>query len=135
MTLRQYLTVMTLATLMCWTALVLVILNVDPFQANWLSLIFFYLSLFSSLLGTLALLFFLLFQFFRQSPTAMFRQVTKSFRFGCFASAALTALAYLLGRGWLQWWNAVVFLAALLSFVIFMFFHRRTGTASNSSLL
>jgi len=135
MTLRQYLTVMLLATLMCWAAFILVIVNVDPFQANWLSLTFFYISLFSALLGTLALLFFLLFLFVQPRPTLMFRQVARSFHFGFFAAVALTALVYFLGRGWLRPWNTVIFLAALLSFVIFLIFHRRSAASTNSPLL
>lgn len=130
MTLRQYLAVMTLSTLMCWAALAMVIINVDPFQANWLSLGFFYLSLFLSLSGSFALLFFWLLHLTRRGITPLFRRVAQSFRLGLLLALSLTALIYFLGRGWLQVWNTVVFLAAMVSFLIFLLFHRRAGAAS-----
>lgn len=139
MTLRQYLAVMTISTLMCWAALVIVIINVDPFQANWLSFGFFYLSLFLSLSGTFALLFFWLFYLARREMTPLFRRVARSFRSGLLAALSLTGLVYFLGRGWLQVWNMVIFLAALVSLIIFLLFQRRARTASgltdNSNLI
>ena len=131
MTLRQYLTVMALATLLCWVALALVVMNVDPFVANWLSLSFFYLSIFFAFFGTFSLLFFLLFHLFSQGITPMFRQVVKSFQIGFLVTAALTTLIYLWGRGWLEVWNTIIFFAAFVSFIVFLWFQRRARTINN----
>ena len=46
MTLRQFISIMIFATVFCWSAWVLVIFNIDPFQASISEFVFFYLSLF-----------------------------------------------------------------------------------------
>ena len=125
MTLRQYLAIMTFATLLCWTALGFVVLNVDPFTANNLSIVFFYISAFFSLLGTISLLTFGLYGLFSRSPLPMFRHVQRSFRDGLILSAILTFVLYLQGKSLLNFWNFGILIIALVCLAIFFIFDRK----------
>lgn len=125
MTLKQYVAIMTLATVLCWTAFGFVLVNVDPFEANWVSFIFFYASVFLALLGTLSLLLFGIHRLFKGDLTPLFRSVEKSFRAAALLSAVLTMLLYFQASSWLRVWNVVVLGAALILYWTFALFYRR----------
>ncbi len=121
MTLRQYLTVMAVATIMCWISWIVVILNIDPFTSAALGFIFFYTSLFLSLIGTISLMSFFLYSRFSSQQLPMFRYVKKSFSNALFFSVVTISLLYLQAAGLLHFWNFTVFLlvvALVISFSI-----------------
>lgn len=119
MTLKQYLIIMLLATVFCWVAWWFVITNVDPFQADVMGFIFFYASLFCSLVGTVSILSFLFRSFFFRSGEPMFRYVKRSFRDALFIAIFLILSLYFQSRNYLHWWNAGVLAAAFLLYIIF----------------
>lgn len=119
MTLKQYLVIMFLATIFCWVAWWFVITNVDPFQADVLGFIFFYSSLFCSLVGTVSILSFLSRKIFSRSNEPMFRFVKKSFRDALFLATFLIILLYFQTQNYLHWWNAGVLTTAFLFYIIF----------------
>ena len=119
MTLKQYLIIMLLATVFCWVAWWFVITNIDPFQADIMGFIFFYASLFCSLVGTMSILSFLFRKLFSRSDEPMFRYVKRSFRDAVFIAVFLIILLYFQARNYLHWWNAGVLAAAFLFYIIF----------------
>lgn len=56
MSLRAYVFLMLGGTLISWAAWIFVLLNVDATFANWFEFIFFYLSFFLSIVGTMSLI-------------------------------------------------------------------------------
>jgi len=117
MTLRQYITVMFLATVFCWIAWWFVLINVNPFQGDSLGFFFFYLSLFLALMGSISILSFLGRRFLSRTDAPMFRYVQKSFRDAVFFGIVIVVLMFLQGLGYLKWWNIGIF-ALLLIFAL-----------------
>jgi uncharacterized protein YhhL (DUF1145 family) len=114
MTLRQYITIMTLATILCWSAWGFVIVNVDPFFANNLSLFFFYVSLFLAIMGTLSVVVFSFYSLFARERLPMFRYVQKSFRVAFITSSVIILLLFLQGSRLLNVWNFGVFIISVI---------------------
>lgn len=129
MTLRQYLTIMLIATVLCWAAWWIVITNIDPFQDTGAGFGFFYLSMFFALLGTVSLLAFLIRHLLNRDHLSMYRQVQKSFRDSLIISSALTLLIYLQGKEYLNWWNSLMFFAII--FLILSFFWSSKDSKQN----
>lgn len=121
MTLRQYLIIMSLATILCWIAWGLVLINIDPFVANAISFSFFYVSLFLALLGTTSLIAFTIYHFFSRAEKPMFRYVQKSFRYGWLISALLIGILFLQTKRLLNLWNLGLLVAVLILLVLFWF--------------
>jgi len=117
MTLRQYLSIMVISSILCWTAWVIVIMNIDPFQSDWFGFAFFYMTLFFSLLGAISILSFLVYCFLFRNELSMFRYVKKSFRDSFIISIVLLILLFLEGNQLLNKWN----LGILVLFLIFIF--------------
>lgn len=120
MTLKQYLTVMILASIFCWVSWWFVITNVDPFQADFVGFVFFYVSLFFSLLGTISILAFLVRKITGKDSQPIFRYVKKSFQDSLFLSLFLITLLYLQEKSFLHWWNAGVLAGTFLLYLIFV---------------
>ena len=116
MTLRQYISVMILGTIFCWSAWMVIILNVDPFVASTSSFIFFYFSLFLALLGTTSLVIFAGFRLFGRDRFALYRYVQKSFVNAMIISVLVIGIMYLQSLGYLHYWN----LGILLTLFIFL---------------
>lgn len=125
MTLRQYLCIMALATALCWTAWILVLFRVDPFEVNILGFAFFYTSLFLALLGTSSLIAFMLYHFFSRHDMPMFRVVEKSFRDGLSLSVIGVAILVLQSQGWLTLWTTGFTLIGFLTIVLIVIAVRR----------
>lgn len=119
MTLKQYLTIMVLASILCWTAWVVVIMNVDPFEANAISFLFFYVSLFFALLGTVSLIIFALYHFFSKEEQPLFRYVQRSFRDAFFLSVLTLGLLMLQAWSMLNMWSGGFFVLSVLFFISF----------------
>lgn len=128
MTLRQYLTIMTAGTILCWISWILVLFNVDPFTSGVSGFLFFYLTLFLALLGTVSIISYVVRSYVSDALTPMFRHVKKSFRDGAFgASAAILALS-LMSTGLLRLWNLGLFAVIVLFVILFIVSARRTKT-------
>ena len=94
MTLRSYIILMLIATIACYLALAAIILFFDPMAGGTLALIFFYLSLFLSLVGTFAIIGLVLRIVFTRDKL-VFKKVTTSFRQGIWFSALIISCLYL----------------------------------------
>lgn len=131
MTLKQYLITMLIGTILCWTAWIFVIFNVDPLQSNLMGFIFFYLSLFLSLLGTISMLAFLLHRFFSRELLPIYKYVQKSFRHAVIISSILVLLLFLQGIQVLTIWNLGAFILIILLIISFFLSTKFSRQGSN----
>ncbi len=120
MNLREYLSIMLLATLLCWVSWSIVLFNIDPFQTGNMGFLFFYGTLFFALSGTISLIEVLIQYRFGDNTIPLYQYVKKSFRDGIFGALLLICLLYLQGERLLTLWNLFVFLLAILFCAIFI---------------
>lgn len=112
MTLKTYLNLMSLSTLVCWLIFVLIIFLLNPSQAGLIGFILFYFALFLAMTGTASLVGFLIRA--RIGLKQIFLQVEIAFRQGLFLSALIVLSLILQGLDLLRWWN---FLLLILFFI------------------
>lgn len=108
MTLKQYLTLMSLGTAICWTAWTFIIFNIDPTGSDILGFIFFYVSLFLSLLGTISVIGFWIRQRMTKQDEVVFRHVKKTFNQAVMISSFIILVLILQQNSFLNWWNTIV---------------------------
>lgn len=124
---------MIISTLLCWLAWVFIIINIDPFQANTLGFVFFYVSLFLALIGTISLFVFLFYHLFSSRELPLFRYVQTSFKQSLFVAALITLLLYLRGRDYLNLWNAMILIGIFVLFISFSLSLRSSRGASHET--
>lgn len=123
MNLREYIAIMFFASILCWVGFLFVIINVDPFSANMVAFIFFYLSLFLALMGTISLITLPFYRSWGAKELSFHRYVQKSFRNGIFFSSVITGIIFLQGMQMLHLWNLtiiIIIVALIISFSISM---------------
>lgn len=124
MTLRQYLTWMAIGTAISWGAFWLVLMYLDPNTTGDLGLVFFYLSLFLSVTGTLTIVGFA-WRYVRHREEVLFRHVSISFRQGAILGLMVVAALFLETRGLLTWWNMGLLIIGLTLLEYFWLSARR----------
>ncbi len=124
MSLRQYILLMLIGTLLCWVAFGLVVSNLDPNNATWLVFGFFYLTLFLALVGTFALLG-TGFRLYILRHEIVVRQVMIAFR-QAFSFAFIIVMAlFLQSQHVLYWWSLLLLVAALTFVELAILLRRR----------
>jgi len=121
MNLKQYISTMIVATILCWVSWWFVIQNIDPFVAGTLGFVFFYISLFLALLGTISLLIFTGYRLVGDSDIPLFRHVQKSFRQAMVITAFIVLFLFLQGNSYLTMWNAMILTAIFVLYVSLSF--------------
>ncbi len=106
MTLRQYLILMTIGTLLCWVAWIFIIFETSPYDASMLALLFFYFSLFLAIVGTFSVLGFLIRRRIIKNDDIVFRHVRHTFRQSIIIASLIIITLILLSQNLLAWWNA-----------------------------
>ncbi len=124
MTIRQYIIIMILASIMCWIAWGFVLFNIDPTQGSTLGFVFFYIALFFALMGTCSVLAFPIVRL-RAKDVPMYRQVKMSFRDGIAVAGLFIILLYLQAEGVLTLWNLGVFVVILFLIMIFSYSNKK----------
>lgn len=124
MTLRQYLSWLGIGTLVSWGAWGLVLKYLNPMTAGNTGLLFFYLSLFLSLAGTLTLLGFA-WRYWRHREEILFRHVSISFRQGLLLSLTVIISLWLKAHSLLTWWNLGLLIVGLTLLEFFWLSVRR----------
>lgn len=119
MTLKQYIIIMVLATLMCFAAWGIVLFNIDPERDSTIGQVFFYITLFFSLLGTISLMNFGLYRLVTKSDYPLFRLVQKSFRNGVIGATLLIVMLFLQALNILNLWTGLMLLILVLSISFF----------------
>lgn len=132
MTLRQYISVMVVATFLCWISWGMVIVNIDPFTAGNLSFVFFYTSLFLALIGTISMISFLYHKYLSRLDQPIFKCVKKSFRAGVIISFGLVFVLYLQGSELMSFWNFTILL--IICALITSFTYSIQSSKNNSNI-
>lgn len=117
MTLRSYLIIMIITTLLCWTAWFYILWMVNPGATNWAGFLLFYLSLFLALIGIIAIIGFLV-RFIGLKHELAFRSVKNAFRQSFLFSFFIIMILFLLSQELFSWLN-VIFLVIGLSVLEF----------------
>ncbi len=119
MTLKKYLSLMILTTLICWASFVYVLNTINPEITNFLGFLFFYASLFLAVSGTASVLGFVIRFWFLKQKLAFYSVKTafrQSFIFGLLIVLSLIFLANNLFT-----WINIIFLIIILFFIEFFF--------------
>ncbi len=121
MSLRFYLALMSIGTLLCWVAWFFVITNIAPDEAGIMGMIFFYTSLFMALVGTVSVIGFAIRKKLIKNEDAVLRHVSHTFRQSIFIAGLAIITLYLKAHDLLAWWNLVllVVLFIVLEGVVF----------------
>lgn len=110
----------------------LVLTRIDPERAGFLAFVFFYTSLFFTLLGVFSLLEFFLRQRFAQQKLPAFLLVGPSLRHGALVALAMVGSLALQGAQLLTWWN-IMFLLALVGTIEILALTKESQDASHAS--
>ena len=114
MTLKQYLILMSIGTITCWIAWVCVLINTDPFLSSWLVFLFFYISLFLGIIGSVSIVGLILQTIIIKTEDIIFRNVKKTLKQGVLVGFFTIFVLLLQQFRFLGWWNAI------LIFVLFL---------------
>lgn len=112
MSLKFFLLLMVLGTVISWMSWGLVIFNFDPNQVSFLGLAMFYLSLFLGLAGLIFLFSsWLKSKFFKKQ--LLFPKLRTSVRHAVFFSILILGWAFLKSQNLLRWWLMLLFILIL----------------------
>ncbi|MDD5291080.1 MAG: hypothetical protein PHZ04_03100 [Patescibacteria group bacterium] len=133
MTLRSYLIIMLLTTLVCWAAFIFILSTVNPEITNWLGFSLFYLSLFLSLSGSAAIVGFLI-RFVGLRHELAFYSVKTAFRQSFLFAFLIVAVLFLLAYNLFTWLNLffLVIGLSLLEFFLINYGSRRVKYPVNN---
>ncbi|MFC1612969.1 hypothetical protein ACFL23_01420 [Patescibacteria group bacterium] len=111
MTLKQFLTWMAIGTALCWSMFLLVLFRIDPNTGN-IAILFFYSSLFLSIIGALSIIEICV-RIFLLKKAIIFTQVKTSFRHSVMFSILFITVLFLQSKKLLAWWNILFLIIAL----------------------
>lgn len=118
MSLKQLLITVFLATVISWFSWLFILFEVDP-TASTSGVVFFYLSLFLSIWGTLFILFSLLKKRFNKEELEH-KIVGVSFRQSIFFALTVIGVLFLQSKNFLTWWNLIILILGV-SFLEYLF--------------
>lgn len=122
MSLKQLIITVLGATLIVWVSWFFVLFEVDPTASGKTGVIFFYLSLFLAVWGTL----FILFSLFKKrfNKNELEHNIVKvSFRQSIFFALTVVGVLFLQSRNFLTWWNLILLIlgVSLLEYLFLSF--------------
>jgi hypothetical protein len=126
MTLRRYLILMSIMTLICWGAWTYIIFLVNPAVTNWIGFLLFYLSLFLALTGTAALTGFMV-RFIALRQKLIFYSVKEAFRQSFLFAALIIASLFLLSQQLFTWLNLGLLVVGLSVLEYFLISHEKNA--------
>lgn len=118
MTLKKYLLVMLILTIICWGIFFFVASLVDPAATNWLGFLLFYLALLISLIGTTALIGFFI-RFVALRKDLAFNLVRVAFRQSFLFSLFVVLLLFMKSQHLFNWLN--LFLLVIIFTILELF--------------
>lgn len=110
---------MSIATAICWSAFAYVIFTVNPVITNWIGFTLFYTSLFLAIIGTAAILGFVI-RFVALKKELAFRLVNEAFRQSFLFAILLIASLMLLSQELFTWLNLFFLIIGLSVLEFFM---------------
>ncbi|TSC95680.1 MAG: Uncharacterized protein Athens101410_436 [Parcubacteria group bacterium Athens1014_10] len=129
MTLKKYLSLISLITLVCWVCFGVIIYNLDPEITNFYGFLLFYFGFFLALLGILSLAGFIIRA--RFSKDLIFKQVIVCFRQAIWLSSLIIFFLVLQSLRLLRWWNITFFILFLAFLEFFFLIERRKKVKKN----
>ncbi|MBU0597604.1 hypothetical protein KKF61_01250 [Patescibacteria group bacterium] len=123
MSLKQYLIIVSSATIICWLAWLVVLFYINPNEAGFVGFFLFYCSLIFALVGSFSLIGFFGRVWFAKEKV-IFRHLGISTRQALWFSVLLTGVLMLKGANFLRWWT-VLLIIILLVLLEFFFLSRR----------
>jgi len=112
MTLRAYLIVMGAMTFISWLVFAYVIFNINPEKTNWIGFLMFYASLAISLIGTAAIIGFIVRFVFLRKNLAFF-SVRNAFRQSIFFTFFIITVLLLLSKNLFSWLNVIILIIGI----------------------
>jgi hypothetical protein len=125
MNFRQFIIVMSIATLAVWMIWMFVLTTIDPTITGGPGFIFFYLTLGVAFMGTFTILGCAMRRLFRRKEM-IYRQVAVSFRQAILLAMLMIAALFLFGKGLFTLWNMVILVTAFSFLEMACLFSRRT---------
>lgn len=113
MTLKKYLILMGLASLICWLSWLTALYFIDPAVSGTIGFLCFYSSLFFSLLGTFSL-FGLIFRLFVKRQELPYKHIGISLRQSLWFAILVTLSLALLGETLFTWWSIGLLISGLI---------------------
>lgn len=124
MTLKQYLIYMTLATLFCWLIWFGIVWTINPELTNWIGFAMFYAALFLSLVGTAAVLGFLV-RFVALRKELAYYLVKEAFRQSFLLASLIIISLMLLSKGLFSWLNLILLIVGLSALEYFLLSYKK----------
>ena len=119
MTLKNYLIVMSVVTVMCWSVFVLMLNMINPLTTNYLGFGLFYFSLFLALSGPAALIGFV-FRFVALRKSLVFQSVRNAFRQSFLFALFLGISVFLLPLDLFTWFHVIWLLIIFIVLELFI---------------
>lgn len=119
MSLRSYLVLMILATIMSAIGFGVILVTVDPFTTNWLGFILFYASLFLTAMGIFSIIGFII-RFVALRQELVHHSVIISFRQAFLVSFLSIATLLLLSKGLFSWLNVLLLIIGFSTLEFFL---------------
>jgi hypothetical protein len=116
---------MALTTLVCWVAWGYILWTVNPEVTNWIGFLLFYISLFSALTGTAALIGFIV-RFITLKKELAFRSVKEAFRQSFLFSALITVSLILVAKDLFTWLNLFFLIIGLSILEFFLISYNKS---------
>ncbi|HKK54188.1 MAG TPA: hypothetical protein VJ926_01585 [Patescibacteria group bacterium] len=124
MTLKNYLTLMIIATLACWGAFLFILNTVNPEITNWLGFILFYSSLFLAVSGLAAIVGFLI-RFWLLKQKLAFYSVNSAFRQSFLFGLLVISTLLLLANKLFTIFNVLLLVVIITLIEFFLISHRK----------
>lgn len=124
MTLKSYLTIMIIATIICWGAWGYTLFSIDPGITNWIGFLLFYVSLFLALVGTSTIIGFIA-RFIAMKKELAFRLVKEAFRQSFLFAILITVSLVLSSQGLFTWLNLFFLVIGLTVLEFFLLSYTR----------
>lgn len=125
MTLKNYLLVMAVLTIVCWAIFIFVASLVDPQMTNWLGYTLFYLALFLSLSGTTAIIGFVV-RFVALKKELAFNLVKLAFRQSFLFSLFIIFLLILKSQHLFNWLNLLLLVIIFAVLELFLISYKKS---------
>ena len=125
MTLRQYLFLMLITTLLCWLGWFSVVSSIDPAMSGSLGYVLFYSALSMALIGSFSMVGLFLRSLLRKEAPVS-RHAAISFRQALLLTALMIGSLFLRSRSLLNWWNLLLFVSTLTAMEFFLISMRKS---------
>lgn len=125
MTLKKYLLVMLILTGICWAIFFFVASLVDPTATSWLGFLLFYLALFISLVGSTAIIGFII-RFVALRKELAFNLVRVAFRQSFLFSLFVVLLLLLKSQNMFNWLNLVLLVVIFTILELFLISYHKS---------